>query len=158
MKGLYTMSKKKKKNKKLNNREMSIVSNLEALPFESKKSMNKKFENVIKDIEMYRLQLYEADKRSRRKERKKINKHEAEFYTSMEGLKCRKNMAKKWEKNGFLDKVISVLQQTVPIIATIAKIVGFLIISFLSIDAVKAAIKPKTLRKISNVFDIAMSI
>lgn len=156
------MSKKKKnkKGKKNKNAETIFYSNnnFDRILHESKRSMNKKFNKAINDIEEYRIQLYEADKRQRRKERKKINKHEAEFYTDMEGLKCRKRMAKEWEETGFLDRIIKLLQQLSPLVATLAKIVGFLIISFLSIDAIKATIKPKTLNRLNSIYDIAMSI
>lgn len=156
--GKKKKKKKNNKNGKVNKKISYITKEINSLPYESKKSIDKKFQKTIDDIGEYRIQLYEADKRQRRKERKKINKHEAEFYTDMEGLRCRKRMAKNWENNGFLDRVINLLQQISPLVATLAKIVGLLIISFLSIDAVKATIKPKTLRKISNIYDIAMSI
>ena len=155
---------KKKKNKKGKKKNKNIEkasysnSNLDCLIHGSKKSMNKKFNKAINDREEYRIQLFEADKRQRKKERRKINKHEAEFYTDMEGLKCRKKMAKEWEETGFLDRIIRLLQQISPLVATLAKIVGFLIISFLSIDTIKATIKPRTLNKLNNIYDIAMSI
>ena len=67
-------------------------------------------------------------------------------------------MAKEWEKTGFLDRTIGLLQEAAPIIKTIAKLVMALVIAFLSIDAIKSKIKPETVDKLSTVFHLAMSV
>ena len=67
-------------------------------------------------------------------------------------------MAKRWEEKGFLDHMIDLLREVSPFIQLLAKALAGLIITFLSIDGIKKVIKPKTLRKITKVFDIAMSI
>lgn len=124
----------------------------------SKKDLNKDFKRTLKDIEEMQISLYEADKKQNRKERKKINKKEAEFYTGMSSIKCRKKIAKKWEKRGFLDYVIELLHQISPLVQILAKAVCVLIISFLSVDAIKLAISPNTLNKLAKLFDIAISV
>ena len=45
-----------------------------------KKSLDKSFDGVLREIEMTRMQLYEVDKRTHRKSRRKINGKEREFY------------------------------------------------------------------------------
>ena len=152
------MSKKKKKNKKKHQKDLYAVDIFGGTEIKSKKDLSKQFKEIIKDIESYQIALYEADKKSNRKERRKINKKQKEFYTDMEAIKCRKNMAKDWEKSGFLDKVADLLNQVSPVVKTVAKLVAVLIITFLSLDFIKSNISPSTLEKIAKVFDVAMSV
>lgn len=143
--------KKKKKNKELDMFEVNYSN-------KSKKKLNKEFKKTIKEIESMRIQLYEADKKSKKKKKKKINKEEAEFYTDMQAIKCRKKMAKKWEKTGFLDHLLELFEESIPIVRSLAKVVASLIVAFLSIEAVKKKISPKTLSKLAKIFDIAVAI
>lgn len=151
------MSKKKKKHKK-KQKDFYQNSIFDVSAGKSKKDLNKDFKRTLKDIESMQISLYEADKKQNRKERKKINKKEAEFYTNMNSIKCRKKMAKKWEKEGFLDYIIELLHQISPLVQILAKAVCILILSFLSIDAIKSAISPDTLKKIAKVYDVAMAL
>lgn len=152
------MSKKKKKKKQKKNKGGDFLSVLPVTTTKSKKKLHKKFDDVLDDIECYRIQLAEADKKSRKKSRKKINKKTEEFYTDMESIRCRMEMSKEWEKTGFLDNLINVLNQVAPIIRMIAKLVASLLIAFLSIETVKQKIHPETVSKISKVFNLAMSV
>lgn len=147
------MSKKKKKNRI--KREYEYLNNIKE---KDKKSINKEFKRALKDIEKMQISLYEIDKKYDRKNRRKINKNEGEVYATIESIKHRKNMAKRWEEKGFLDHMIDLLREVSPFIQLLAKALAGLIITFLSIDGIKKVIKPKTLRKITKVFDIAMSI
>jgi hypothetical protein len=104
------------------------------------------------------MSLYEADKKQDKKKKKKINKKEAEFYTSMDSLKARQKMSKKWGETGFLDSMIELLQGISPIIKILANALCYLLITFLSIDAVKKCISPNILDKISTVFNFAMAV
>lgn len=146
--------KKKKKNKHLKCAEDVMF----MAQTSDKKKLGKDFRKALDEIESYRIQLAEADKKASIKERRKINKASEEFYTDMESIKCRAKMAKKWEKTGFLDRTIKLLEQAAPIIKMIAKLIMALLIAFLSIDAVKNKIKPETLNKISKVFHLVMSV
>lgn len=146
--------KKKKKNKQKNQR----VDPLFLAQIEDKKKLNKDFRKALNEIESYRIRLAEADKKADFKGRRKINKKTEEFYTGMESIKARSKMAKEWEKTGFLDRTIGLLQEAAPIIKTIAKLVMALVIAFLSIDAIKSKIKPETVDKLSTVFHLAMSV
>ncbi|MDE7090060.1 MAG: hypothetical protein K2O54_08070, partial [Prevotella sp.] len=123
-----------------------------------KKSTKKKFARAIDDIQTYQMRMYEADKRQNRRDVRKINKKEGEFYTDMESIKCRKKIGKEWEKTGFVDRLIEIIREAAPIIKLIAKLVCSLIISFLSIEAVKRAISPRLLSKISILFDLASAV
>lgn len=151
------MSKKKKK-KKQKSQTPDYLANLLVAPVKTKKAMYKDFDGVMKEIECYRVQLAEADKKGRIKGRRKINKKTEEFYTDMESIRCRTKMAKNWEKTGFLDNLINILSQISPLVKLIAKLVCSLIVSFLSIKTVKEKIKPETVDKIGTVFDVAMKV
>lgn len=147
------MSKKKKKKQ-----QNFLPSEYLSFNKKDKKSVDKDFRNALHNIEAMQMELYEADKKANRKERKKINKKQSEFYTSMESIKCRQKMAKQWEKEGWLDKMINLLHTISPYIKILAKGLCLLIVSFLSLDIVKEKIKPKTLQKITTLFNVASSI
>ena len=149
---MFKMGKKKKKKKnKIDDVIIMAQSN-------DKQKLGKDFRKALNEIESYRIRLAEADKKAKIKERRKINKASSEFYTDMESIKCRAKMATEWEKTGFLDRTIQLLEQTAPIIKMVAKLIMALVITFLSIDAVKSKIKPETVNKISKVFHLAMSV
>lgn len=152
---------KKKKHKKKHNNDSKYINSLNGIlesSSKSKKDLQKEFKHALKDIERMQIELFEADKKQNRKNKKKINKKEKEFYTSMSSLKTRKKMCKEWEETGFLDKMFELLKEAAPIIKIIAKALCVLLITFLSVDAIKAKISPEALAKITKVFDFAMCI
>lgn len=148
------MGKKKKKNKKKKYYQ-NLIADTQS---DDKKKLDKDFRKALTEIESYRIRLAEADKKASLKERRNINKRTEEFYTGMESIKARSKMAKEWEKTGFLDRTITMLEQVAPIIKTLAKLVMGLVITFLSIDAIKTKIKPETVDKLSKIFHLAMSV
>lgn len=154
-KGLIKLMSKKKKQKKNKN---VLPSEYLSFSKKEKKSADKDFKRALTDIEIMRMELYEADKKANKKERKKINKKQSEFYTSIESIKCRQKMAKRWEKEGWLDKMIRMLYTASPYIKLLAKGLCMLILSFLSLDIVREKIKVETLDKLTTLFDIAISI
>ena len=125
-----------------------------------KKKMNKEFHRVLDEIEDYRIRMYEADKRSsrNRKDRKRINKEEAEFFINMDSIKCRKKISKKWQKTGFIDRIIELLNEASPFIKLLARAIASLITLFLSTPMIKEHISPKVISALSKVFDIAMAM
>lgn len=125
----------------------------------SKKQINKEFKKALDEIEDLRVSMYEADKRDAdRRARRKINHDEAEFYTKLESVKTRKKISKKWKKTGFMDHIISLLNEISPLVKLLAKSIASLITLFLSIPFIKRHISPKMVEKISYVFDFAMSM
>lgn len=151
---MISMGKKKKKNKKKKYYQ-NLIADTQS---DDKKKLDKDFRKALTEIESYRIRLAEADKKASLKERRNINKRTEEFYTGMESIKARSKMAKEWEKTGFLDRTIMMLEQVAPIIKTLAKLVMGLVITFLSIDAIKTKIKPETVDKLSKIFHLAMSV
>lgn len=153
------MSKKKNKNKKKHQNSYLLNSEFSGGRIKSKKALKKDFVNTIDEIESYRIRLYEADKKGKkRKKRKEITKEEKEFFTNMEGLKERQKISKDWEKNGFLDRMIHLLKEAAPLIKTIGKLLASLILAFLSMESIKEKIKPETLSKLSTLFNVAVSL
>ena len=146
---------KKKKNKK---EQLYKFAEKEGKKGKSKKKLEKKMKKAMKEIQASQIYLYEIDKKQNKKKTKEINKKEKDFYTSMESLKARKKLSKKWKENGFLDDMISLLKDISPIVKALAKAFCTLIVSFLSVEAIQKVIKPKTLSKIMTVFDFAMAI
>lgn len=151
------MSKKHKKKHAISRQEQ--LENLYRFTGEkSKKDLNKEFNKAIREIEYMQMQIFEADKRDKKKSKRAINKRERDFYTEVNGIRCRKNIAKKWNKSGFLDWIIELLKETSPLIKTIARLLATLIISFLSIESIKKIISPALLNKLAIIFDIVQAI
>ena len=155
---LKNMSKKKRTKKGVNKVQKDYEYLMKYSNDRSKKSLNDDFRKALKDIEKMQLTMYEVDKKYNSKNRRKINKEEEEFYTSIESIKHRRKLAKRWEKQGFLDNMVELLKQVSPLIQMLAKALATLIVTFLSIDGIKRVISPNTLEKITHVFDIAMAI
>lgn len=151
------MSKKKKKHKAKHHNPYSDM--LQSVNHKSKKKIDKEFKKALKEIEDMRISMYEADKKhANRKTRKKINKEEAVFYTNMDSIKCRKKITKKWEKEGFLEKMISLLQEVSPFVQLLARALASLITMFLSTPFIKEHISTSMIDKITIVYDIAMAM
>lgn len=147
---------KKKKKKKKRTEDVNIFGYSNT---KSKKKMKKEFQKALDEIEDMRISMYESDKKkSKRKDRKKINKDEAVFYTDMNSIKCRKKIAKKWEKDGFFDSMIVLLQEISPFVQLLAKALASLITLFLAVPYIKEHISSGMLSKITKVFDLAMAV
>lgn len=123
-----------------------------------KKSLDKSFDGVLEEIEMTRMQLYEVDKRTNRKSRRKINGKEREFYYSMRSVEERKKISKKWMKTGFLDTLMEVLTLVVPIVKVIAVKVAELINIFLRSKTAKETLPASFISKLVKVHDFALCV
>ena len=123
-----------------------------------KKSLDKSFDAVLEEIEMTRMQLYEVDKRTNRKSRRKINGKEREFYYSMKSVEERKKISKKWMKTGFLDTLMEILTLVVPIVKLIAIKVAELINIFLRSRSAKEVLPASFISKLVKVHDIALCV
>ena len=151
------MSKKHKK-KKNHYISDSIRYDFSSIRTKSKKALSNDIDATIKDIETMRFRIMEADKCKHHKERKRINACEREFYTSMEGIKCRRKMAKEWERSGFLDRIIEMLKEVAPIIKALARAVMTLISTFLSLTVVKQYVSIGVIDKLTRIFNMASMI
>lgn len=123
-----------------------------------KKSLDKSFDGVLEEIEMTRMQLYEVDKRTNRKSRRKINGKEREFYYSMKSVEERKKISKKWMKTGFLDTVMEILVVAIPIVKMIAIKIAELINLFLRSRSAKEVLPASFISKLVKVHDFALCV
>lgn len=146
--------KKKKSGMKIGGKNYSYNS----LNVSDKKSLKKNFKSVLDDIEVYQIEMMEADKKARRKKKRDVNKQQYIFLKDIDSIKARKKISKKWEKTGFLDTILEMLGDIAPYVKLLARAVCTLIIAFLSIDGIKKVISPNILAKVTKVFDIALSI
>ena len=80
------------------------------------------------------------------------------FYDASKPINVRKEVIKNMENRNFFERVTGIIQELKPICIIIARLVMSLIVSILSIDAVKYRISPKTLNAMRNVYDLAKSV
>ena len=148
---------KKKKHKKKKKEMVTIDQFLDAKSL-SKKKTNKKFKKAIQEIEEIRILDFESKKKKNKKHRRKINRDEKEFYYQMENLKKKHKKNKKWEKKSFFEKALYKVNEIIPIVKAVRKMVCLAIASIISIPAVKNNIGIGTLNKVSVLYNIAAAI
>ncbi len=124
------------------------------------KGLEKKFNKLIKEIEIDRINIYEADKKDHKKmkHKKKINKEEAEFLSSMKGIKKRKKIIKKWKKKGLFKKVVDILKEGGKAVRILGKMIASFILLILNIEGIRDKISTKTLNRLTMLFQIAVGI
>lgn len=142
------MSKKKKKKKE---KSISILNEVD-------KTMGKTYDNIIQEIEDMQMQLYIADQKARKKAKKKMRKDPNYFSNSEERMKARKEVIESMEGKNFLERIEKTLKEVAPIIVVISRLVASLILSILSLDIVKINIKPETLNRLKNVYQLAIAV
>ena len=120
--------------------------------------MGKTYDNIIQEIEDMQLQLYIADQKARKKAKKKMRKDPNYFKNSEERMKARREIIETMEGKNFFDRIEKVLKDIAPIVVLISRLVASLILSILSLDVVKMNIKPETLGKMKNVYQLAVSV
>ena len=114
--------------------------------------LDEKYKTLTEEIFL----MQEEVKREQRKEQKRaynrMKKHNDLYLPSK--AKLRESTIAKLEGN-WLDQLLQFLGQLKPIIRVIASFIMELIVSLLSIDAVKYRCSPNTLSKMKNVFQFA---
>ena len=140
-----------KKKKKKNQKSISILNEVD-------KTMGKTYDNIIQEIEDMQLQLYIADQKARKKAKKKMRKDPNYCKNSEERMKARREVIETMEGKNFFDRIEKVLKDIAPIVVLISRLVASLILSILSLDVVKMNIKPETLGKMKNVYQLAVSV
>jgi phage-related tail protein len=142
----------KKKGKKKHQKKVSLLKEIDG-------QLDASYEDLMKEIEEMQYQIYLADEKARKQAKKKKKKDKGyEFnYTELQ-KQARREVVSKMEGNNFLDRVMKFIEDITPIVISISRLVAALIVCILSIDTVKASIKPDTLKKMNNVYTKAMSI
>lgn len=140
------MSKKKKAKKSI-----SILNEVD-------KNLNKTYDNILEEIQEMQLQLNLAEQQARKKAKKKIKKDPNYFATSNERLEARKEVIREIEGTNLLDRVQRLFADIVPIVVIISRLIASLILAILSFEPVKLHIKPETLQKLTNCYNMAVKI
>ena len=138
----------KKKNKKKKQKDNNIL-------FEVDMSLNSQYAGIKDELEYLQMEWDRARKKVKKKARKKAKT--GQFYPYEEELKVRKQLVKQMEDSNLFERTEVCLSDFKPICLIIARLVAALIVAILSIDAIKFALKPETMKKMSRVYELAMS-
>ena len=141
---------KKKKKYQSTNQKGGLLNNVD-------ESMNRQYQNIIADIEDIQYEIYLEDMKANKKMRKKMKKGKGGFYNSA-SISVREKAVKKLKNKGILDFILDIIEDIKPIVIVIARLIGALICSILSLDIVKEHIGGKTLKKMQKIYKTCMSI
>ena len=121
------------------------------------KSLDKKYADMLEEIQYMQADIDRAERKAKKKAFKNMRKGNT-FYDASKAINVRKEVIKNMENKNFFERVTDIIQELKPICIIIARLVMSLIVSILSIDAVKYRISPKTLNAMRNVYDLAKSV
>lgn len=121
------------------------------------KSLDKKYADMLEEIQYMQADIDRAERKAKKKAFKNMKKGNT-FYDASKPINVRKEVIKNMENRNFFERVTCIIQELKPICIIIARLVMSLIVSILSIDAVKYRISPKTLNAMRNVYDLAKSV
>ena len=121
------------------------------------KSLDKKYADILEEIQYMQADIDRAERKAKKKAFKNMKKGNT-FYDASKPINVRKEVIKNMENRNFFERVTGIIQELKPICIIIARLVMSLIVSILSIDAVKYRISPKTLNAMRNVYDLAKSV
>ena len=120
-------------------------------------SLDSKYESLLKEIEVMKADIVRADKKGKKQAKKKLKKQN-DFYQFSYEIKKRKEVVEKMERKNLFDKSEEAIQGIRPICILIARLVAALIIAILSIDLIKKYISPKTLGRLTSLYNLAMQV
>lgn len=144
------MAKKKKKKKKHHADEAFFI--------EVDRSLDKKYLDLIDEIQFMQADLRREERKARKRQTKKLRKGGELYSTRDVDRRVRQQIIYRMEGTNFIERAISVLNELQPICATIGKLVMSLIVAILSIDSIKYTIKPETLRGMDRVYNVAREV
>lgn len=114
-------------------------------------SLNKQFEEIVRDIEEVQFQIEKADRRKARKAKKKMKKGKVTFYDPR-STKARVKAATHITSEEVFGSIMNFLRDTKPIIMILARLVAALILAILSLDVVKRHISKDAFSKMREMF------
>ena len=121
------------------------------------KSLDKKYADMLEEIQYMQADIDRAERKAKKKAYKNMRNGNT-LYDASKPINVRKEVIKNMENRNFFERVTDIIQELKPICIIIARLVMSLIVSILSIDAVKYRISPKTLNAMRNVYDLAKSV
>lgn len=114
-------------------------------------SLNKQFEEIVRDIEEVQYQIEKADRKKAKKAKKKMKKGKITFYDPR-SKKARIRAANHITSEEVFGSIMNFLKDTKPIIVLLARLVAAIILAILSLDVVKRHIGTQALDKMREMF------
>lgn len=121
------------------------------------KSINKSYDGIIEEISMYQSMLKTYDRKALKKARKRSSIRKGITYDMLR-REGRMNILRDIEDSNILARIQNIFNDLVPIVILIARLVASLILSILSIPAVKVHISEGTLALLTSIYQKAMEI
>ena len=127
------------------------------LLYEVDKDLDKRYIELLDEISLMQADIKRAEKKERKKAIKDLRRGNM-LYCVEEPIDVRKRIIKQMEGNNFLDRVSETIRELKPVCLIIARLVMGLIVSILSVPAVKYRIKTETLSTMNKVYELAASV
>lgn len=121
------------------------------------KSINKSYDDIIEEISMYQSMLKTYDRKALKKARKRSSIRKGITYDMLR-REGRMNILRDIEDSNILARIQNIFNDLVPVVILIARLVASLILSILSIPAVKVHISEGTLALLTSIYQKAMEI
>lgn len=125
--------------------------------FEFDKALDQKYMDLLEEIQFMQADIKREERKAKKKAIKKMKKGN-NFYDARMEVKVREDIIRKMEGDNFFDRVTKAIEDVRPICLVIAKLVMSLIVTILSIDAVKYRVKPETLNTMHSIYTLAHKV
>lgn len=127
------------------------------LIYEFDKEIDQKYMGLLEEIQFMQADIRREERKAKRKAMKKMRKGNL-FYDTGYEVKVRQEIIHEMEGTDFFTRVTKAIEDLRPICIIIAKLVMSLIVTILSVDAVKYRINKDTLGKIDAVYALARKV
>lgn len=121
------------------------------------RSISKSYDGIIEEISMYQSMLKTYDRKALKKARKRSSIRKGITYDMLR-REGRINILRDIEDSNILARIQNIFNDLVPVVILIARLVASLILSILSIPAVKVHISEGTLTLLTSIYQKAMEI
>lgn len=121
------------------------------------RSISKSYDGIIEEISMYQSMLKTYDRKALKKARKRSSIRKGITYDMLR-REGRMNILRDIEDSNILARIQNIFNDLVPVVILIARLVASLILSILSIPAVKVHISEGTLALLTSIYQKAMEI
>lgn len=121
------------------------------------RSISKSYDGIIEEISMYQSMLKTYDRKALKKARKRSSIRKGITYDMLR-REGRMNILRDIEDSNILVRIQNIFNDLVPVVILIARLVASLILSILSIPAVKVHISEGTLTLLTSIYQKAMEI
>lgn len=145
------MAKKKKHKKK----QKSI---LDSIDYE----ISSEYESLIRDVEEIQYQVYLADqkkkRRNKRKARQKYGTMEASFLIDEVDVRSRIDAVYKLTNDSMMERIFKFVKQITPVVIIGSRLIATFIVALLNVDAVKANLTRGMFDKLQAIYNVCLGI